>query len=99
MPLGARSEPTHLLMRHHSGCGLLKRGLCCLQVRWGYAVLDEGHKIRNPDSEVTLVAKQLNTVHRIVVTGSPIQNRCLWPQWAWEWQRQGSCEPVGLRQQ
>lgn len=27
--------------------------------RWGVAVLDEGHKIRNPDSEVALVAKQV----------------------------------------
>ncbi len=35
-----------------------------LNVRWGYAVLDEGHKIRNPDTEVTLVAKQLPTLHR-----------------------------------
>ena len=35
-----------------------------LPVRWGYAVLDEGHKIRNPDAEVTLVAKQLATLHR-----------------------------------
>lgn len=32
--------------------------------RWGYAILDEGHKIRNPDAEVTLMAKQLQTVHR-----------------------------------
>lgn len=31
-----------------------------LPVRWGLAVLDEGHKIRNPDSEVTLVAKQVS---------------------------------------
>lgn len=29
------------------------------QVRWGYAILDEGHKIRNPDSDITLVAKQV----------------------------------------
>ncbi len=35
-----------------------------LNVRWGYAVLDEGHKIRNPDTEITLVAKQLPTLHR-----------------------------------
>lgn len=27
-------------------------------------VLDEGHRIRNPDAEVTLMAKQLQTVHR-----------------------------------
>jgi DNA excision repair protein ERCC-6 len=25
-----------------------------LKRRWGYVVLDEGHKIRNPDAEVTL---------------------------------------------
>jgi hypothetical protein len=37
--------------------------------------LDEGHKIRNPDAEVTLVAKQLASPHRLVVSGSPIQNR------------------------
>eukprot|EP00891_Asterochloris_glomerata_P001490 jgi/Astpho2/1490/fgenesh1_pm.00026_%23_10_t len=46
-----------------------------LHVPWGYAILDEGHKIRNPDAEVTLVAKQLQTVHRIIMTGSPIQNK------------------------
>ena len=36
-------------------------------VHWGYVVLDEGHKIRNPDAEVTLAAKQLPTVwpHRL----------------------------------
>ncbi|KAF0718759.1 Aste57867_1505 [Aphanomyces stellatus] len=42
---------------------------------WEYVILDEGHKIRNPDAEITLVAKQLRTVHRIILTGSPIQNR------------------------
>ncbi|GIM09327.1 hypothetical protein Vretimale_13236, partial [Volvox reticuliferus] len=46
-----------------------------LRVRWGVAVLDEGHKIRNPDSEITLVCKQLHTVHRLIMSGSPIQNR------------------------
>jgi DNA excision repair protein ERCC-6 len=46
-----------------------------LPVRWGYAILDEGHKIRNPDADITLVAKQLQTVHRIIMSGSPIQNR------------------------
>ena len=46
-----------------------------LSVRWGYAVLDEGHKIRNPDADVTICAKQLQTVHRLIMTGAPIQNR------------------------
>ncbi|RHY32506.1 hypothetical protein DYB32_002504 [Aphanomyces invadans] len=28
---------------------------------WDYVILDEGHKIRNPDAEITLVVKQLRT--------------------------------------
>lgn len=46
-----------------------------LDIEWGYAILDEGHRIRNPNAEITLVCKQLQTVHRIIVTGSPIQNK------------------------
>ncbi|KAG7036308.1 Protein CHROMATIN REMODELING 8, partial [Cucurbita argyrosperma subsp. argyrosperma] len=46
-----------------------------LDIEWGYAVLDEGHRIRNPNAEVTLVCKQLQTVHRIIMSGSPIQNK------------------------
>ncbi|KAL8146962.1 protein CHROMATIN REMODELING 8 [Apium graveolens] len=46
-----------------------------LDIGWGYAVLDEGHRIRNPNAEVTLVCKQLHTVHRIIMTGAPIQNK------------------------
>eukprot|EP00871_Galdieria_phlegrea_P003754 jgi/Galph1/437/GphlegSOOS_G5235.1 len=43
--------------------------------RWGYVILDEGHRIRNPDAEVTLVCKRFKTVHRIIMTGAPLQNR------------------------
>ncbi|XP_023641564.1 protein CHROMATIN REMODELING 8 isoform X2 [Capsella rubella] len=46
-----------------------------LNIEWGYAVLDEGHRIRNPNSDITLVCKQLQTVHRIIMTGAPIQNK------------------------
>ena len=46
-----------------------------LHFRWGYAILDEGHKIRNPNIELTLVCKQLATPHRLILTGAPIQNR------------------------
>lgn len=46
-----------------------------LSREWGYAILDEGHRIRNPNAEITLVCKQLQTVHRIIMTGAPIQNK------------------------
>jgi DNA excision repair protein ERCC-6 len=43
--------------------------------RWSYAVLDEGHKIRNPDADVTQAVKGLDTPHRLLLSGSPIQNK------------------------
>lgn len=33
-----------------------------LKHRWGYVVLDEGHKIRNPDSGTTLAIKQFKVI-------------------------------------
>ena len=41
---------------------------------WHYVILDEGHKIRNPDAKVTLAVKQLATPHRLILSGSPLQN-------------------------
>ncbi|AFZ80724.1 helicase family member protein [Theileria equi strain WA] len=41
---------------------------------WSYVVLDEGQKIRNPDSAITLAVKTLGTPHRLLMSGSPIQN-------------------------
>ena len=31
-----------------------------LRYQWDYVVLDEGHKIRNPDAEITLTCKQVS---------------------------------------
>ncbi|KAK8772873.1 hypothetical protein V5799_012592 [Amblyomma americanum] len=47
---------------------------------WHYVILDEGHKIRNPDAQTTLACKQFRTTHRLILSGSPIQNslRELW---------------------
>lgn len=45
-----------------------------LNVNWSYCVLDEGHKIRNPDSEISLTCKKLKCKNRIILSGTPIQN-------------------------
>jgi DNA excision repair protein ERCC-6 len=48
--------------------------LLLLKYQWDYVILDEGHKIRNPDAEITLACKRFSTPHRIILSGSPIQN-------------------------
>ncbi|KAJ1988438.1 DNA repair protein rhp26 [Dimargaris cristalligena] len=62
----------HIIVTTYEGVRIHRQAL--LGRRWGYVVLDEGHKIRNPDSEITLVCKCLHTIHRIILSGTPIQN-------------------------
>ena len=33
-----------------------------LKYQWEYVILDEGHKIRNPDAEITLACKQVGEI-------------------------------------
>ncbi|GLV36166.1 Imitation SWI [Carabus blaptoides fortunei] len=42
--------------------------------KWHYIILDEGHKIRNPSAKVTIAVKDFRTPHRLLLTGSPMQN-------------------------
>ncbi|KAJ2768179.1 DNA repair protein rhp26, partial [Coemansia nantahalensis] len=62
----------HVIIVTYSGLQVYRDVL--LRHKWGYAVLDEGHMVRNPDAEVTLACKRLDTRHRLLVTGTPIQN-------------------------
>ncbi|KAK3937625.1 hypothetical protein QBC46DRAFT_460754 [Diplogelasinospora grovesii] len=45
-----------------------------IPVNWGYAVLDEGHKIRNPNTAITIYCKELRTPNRVILSGTPMQN-------------------------
>ncbi|PAA88723.1 hypothetical protein BOX15_Mlig019797g3, partial [Macrostomum lignano] len=45
-----------------------------LKYRWDYVILDEGHRIKNPTSDVTIACKQFPTPHRIIISGTPMQN-------------------------
>lgn len=47
------------------------------EVEFGYAVLDEGQFIKNPDAKVTQTCFALRANHRIVLTGTPLENRQL----------------------
>lgn len=45
--------------------------------KFAYVVLDEGHVIRNAKSKVSLAVRQLKAEHRLILTGTPIQNNVL----------------------
>jgi len=44
---------------------------------WNYVVLDEGHLIKNPKAKITMAVKRLMSNHRLILTGTPIQNNVL----------------------
>nr|CAD7456218.1 unnamed protein product [Timema tahoe] len=54
--------------------GVVQHKTSLLARNWHYLILDEGHKIRNPDAQVTLAVKQFCTPHRLILSGSPMQN-------------------------
>ena len=57
---------------------LLRTALGTSQVitrtRWSAVCLDEGQKIRNPEADITAVCKRLPCAHRLILSGTPIQN-------------------------
>jgi DNA excision repair protein ERCC-6 len=62
----------HVLVTTYAG--LKTYGDLLIPVDWECAVLDEGHKIRNPNAEVTIYCKELRTANRIILSGTPMQN-------------------------
>ncbi|EZA51499.1 DNA excision repair protein ERCC-6 [Ooceraea biroi] len=54
--------------------GVLRHKDLLVSNQWHYVILDEGHKIRNPQAKVSLVVKRFSTPHRLLLTGSPMQN-------------------------
>ncbi|KAK6505049.1 hypothetical protein TWF481_006973 [Arthrobotrys musiformis] len=68
----------HILISTYTGLSTYHKLL--LDTDWECVVLDEGHKIRNPDAKITIAAKQLRSSTRFILSGTPIQNnlRELW---------------------
>ncbi|EFN74835.1 DNA excision repair protein ERCC-6 [Camponotus floridanus] len=54
--------------------GILKHKDLLVSSQWHYVILDEGHKIRNPQAKVSRAVKQFSTPHRLLLSGSPMQN-------------------------
>lgn len=44
---------------------------------WNYCILDEGHIIKNGKTKLSKAIKSLSANHRLILTGTPIQNNVL----------------------
>ncbi|PNS17136.1 DNA repair protein rhp26 [Sphaceloma murrayae] len=62
----------HILVTTYSG--LQTYADLLIPIDWEYAVLDEGHKIRNPNTAITIYCKELRTHNRVILSGTPMQN-------------------------
>lgn len=62
----------HVLVTTYSGLQTYAELL--IPTEWEYAVLDEGHKIRNPNTAITIYCKELRTHNRLILSGTPMQN-------------------------
>ncbi|KAH7038080.1 SNF2 family N-terminal domain-containing protein [Microdochium trichocladiopsis] len=65
----------HVLVTTYAG--LQTYGEILIPIEWGYAVLDEGHKIRNPNTAITIYCKELRTPNRVILSGTPMQNNLM----------------------
>ncbi|KAG8530019.1 uncharacterized protein KY384_005501 [Bacidia gigantensis] len=65
----------HVLVTTYSGLQSFAELL--IPVNWEYAVLDEGHKIRNPNTSITIYCKELRTANRVILSGTPMQNNLI----------------------
>ncbi|XP_022080347.1 TATA-binding protein-associated factor 172-like isoform X2 [Acanthaster planci] len=46
-------------------------------IQWNYCILDEGHIIKNGKTKLAKAIKQLSAAHRLILSGTPIQNNVL----------------------
>ncbi len=65
--------------------GTMRRDIQALRnYAFNYIILDESQAIKNPASQVSKAARVLNARHRLVMTGTPVENSTfeLWSQFA-----------------
>jgi SWI/SNF-related matrix-associated actin-dependent regulator of chromatin subfamily A member 5 len=44
------------------------------RIAWRYLIIDEAHRLKNEDSQFSQNIRHLNTEHRLLLTGTPLQN-------------------------
>jgi len=44
------------------------------KIVWQYIVIDEAHRIKNENSKLSLVVREIRSRNRLLITGTPLQN-------------------------
>uniref|UniRef100_K3WIC8 Chromatin-remodeling complex ATPase chain n=1 Tax=Globisporangium ultimum (strain ATCC 200006 / CBS 805.95 / DAOM BR144) TaxID=431595 RepID=K3WIC8_GLOUD len=52
----------------------LKERTALCKFAWRYLIIDEAHRIKNEGSQFSTVVRMLDTEHRLLLTGTPLQN-------------------------
>lgn len=73
LPKRIREADLHII--NYNQFRLLNEAL--YPVRWLALILDEGQYIKNPSSQTAILARVLSAQHRLVLSGTPIENRLL----------------------
>ncbi|MCX6903890.1 MAG: DEAD/DEAH box helicase, partial [Verrucomicrobia bacterium] len=73
--LPARLGEADLHVLNYSQLRLLGESL--VPISWQVVILDEGQYIKNPGSQTAQVARALRAEHRLILSGTPIENRLL----------------------
>jgi len=76
-PRAAQAVPAgvHLVVANYAQLRLNAQALGAES--WDAVILDEGQNIKNPASATAATARALRAAHRLVLTGTPIENRLL----------------------
>lgn len=75
LDLDALSSDIDLLVLNYAQLRLCGEELG--KIKWLATILDEGQQIKNPDSKAAKAARDLNSMNRLVLTGTPIENRLM----------------------
>ena len=80
---GLATDPLNLLCNDRMGD----------EIAWDYVVIDEGHKIKNASSKTTKGCHRIcrsSSTHRLILTGTPIQNNLKELHTLFDWATAGS---------
>lgn len=60
-----------VLITTYEVCNLERNALC--KFAWQYLIIDEAHRLKNEASQFSRTVRTLETAHRLLITGTPLQ--------------------------